>query len=88
MELEPVHLCRCPINFLQEPVKYYTSMLVIFHIHQDFHQVGVIGHFEMRTSNLNSKRLDLTYLTVSVLVLDLIDLGFVRETIILKTWNI
>ena len=30
LELEPLHLCRCPIHFLQEPVKSYASMLEIF----------------------------------------------------------
>ena len=46
----------------------------------------MIGHFEMRTSNVNSKILDLTDL-VSVPVLDLDDLGFFKETLIFKTWN-
>ena len=58
LELEPLHLCRCPIHFLQEPLRSYTSMLGIFQLHQ----AGVISHFEMRTSNVNSKRLDLTNL--------------------------
>ena len=49
-------MCRCPIHFLQELVKSYTSMLGICQFHQD----GVISHHEMRTSTVNSKRLDLT----------------------------
>ena len=38
----------------------YTSMLGIFQIKQYYRQADVIDFFEMRTSNENSKRLDLT----------------------------
>ena len=38
----------------------YTSMLGICQLHQAYHQADVIDHFEMRTSNENRKRLDLT----------------------------
>ena len=52
------------------------------------HQADVIDHFEMRTSNENSKS-SLSYrFEVSVLVPELADLGFVRETLFFKTWNI
>ena len=51
-------------------------------------KLGVISHFEMRTSNVNSKRLDLYRFEVSVLVPELADLGFVRETLIFKSWKI
>ena len=37
-----------------------TSMLGICELHQAYHQYYVIDHFEMRTSNENSKGLDLT----------------------------
>ena len=55
--------------------------------HQACHQASVISHLEMRTSTVNIKRLDLTDFEVSILVLELADLGFVRETLIFKTWN-
>ena len=38
----------------------YTSMLGSCQLHQAYHQDDMIDHFEMRTSNENSKRLDLT----------------------------
>ena len=63
-------------------------MLGIFHPHQYFHQVGLISHFEMRTSTVNRKKIRSYQFEVSILVLELADLGVVRETLILKTWNI
>ena len=42
----------------------------------------------MRTSNKNSKRLDLTNLRCPSWFRSWLDLGFVRETLIFKTWNI
>ena len=58
-------------------------MLGSCHLNQACHQAGVISHFEMRTSNVNRKILE-----VSILVPNLVDLGFVSETLILKTWNL
>ena len=63
-------------------------MLGIFQPHQACHQADVIDHFEMTTSNENSKRLDLTDLRCPVLVPEMADLGFVRENLIFKTWNL
>ena len=63
-------------------------MLGSCQLHQAYHQDDVIDHFEMRTSNENSKNIRSYRIEVSVLVLELADLGFVRETLILKTWNI
>ena len=48
----------------------------------------MIDHFEMRTSNSNSKRLDLTDLRCPSCFSELADLGLVRETLIFKTWNL
>ena len=47
-------------NFLQETVRSNTSMVGSWEFHQACQQAGLISHFEMRTSNVNSKRLDLT----------------------------
>ena len=46
-------------HFLQETVRSNTSMVGSWQFHQSCHQAGVISHFEMRTSNVNSKILDL-----------------------------
>ena len=63
-------------------------MLGIFQLHQAYHQADVIDHFEMRTSNENSQKIRSYRFEVSVLVPELANPGFVRGTLILKTWNI
>ena len=63
-------------------------MLVSCPLHEDYHQADVIDHFEMRTSNENNKGFRSYQFEVFVLVLELDDLGFFIETLILKTWNI
>ena len=50
-----------------------------------FHQASVISHFEMRTSNVNSKKIRSYRFEVFILVLELLDLGFARETLNFKT---
>ena len=62
-------------------------MLGSCQIHQYYHQADVIDHFEMRTSNENRKKIISYRFEVFVLVSELADLGFVREPLILKTWN-
>ena len=87
LELEPLHLCRCPIHFSSRTskiLKSYASMLESFQLHQACHQARVIGHFEMRTSNVNSKKFRSYQFGVSILVPELADLGFVGETLIFK----
>ena len=61
-------------------------MIVSCQLHQACHQDDVISHLEIRTSTVNSKRLDLTDLRCPSP--ELADLGFVRETLIFKNWNI
>ena len=56
--------------------------------HQAFHQADVIDQFEMRTSNENSKGLDLYRFEVFVLVPEPANLRFAIENLIFKTWNI
>ena len=63
-------------------------MLGSYQLHQACDQVGVISHFQMRTSNVNRKKIRSYRFEVSVLVPNLDDLGFFSETIIFKTWNL
>ena len=58
-------------------------MLESCELQQAYHQADVIDHFEIRTSNENSKGLDLTDLRC----LSWFWSGFVIETLIFKTWN-
>ena len=60
-------------------------MFESFQLHQAWNQADVIDHFEMRTSNENIRSYRFE---VSVQVPELADLGFLRETLIFKTWNI
>ena len=62
-------------------------MLGIFQLYQAYHQADVIDHFETITSNENRKIRSYQF-EVSVLVPELADLGFVRETLIFKTLNL
>ena len=64
------------------------SILESCKIHQACNQGGVISHFEMRNSNVNNKKIRYYQFEVSVQVLELDDLGFVKETLIFKNWNI
>ena len=50
-------------------------------------KLGVMSHFEIRTSNGNSKDLYLYRFEVYDLLSELADLGFVKETLIFQTWN-
>ena len=63
-------------------------MLGSCQLHQACHQAYVIDHFEMRTSNENIENITSYRFEVSDLVPELSDLGFVRETLIFKTWNL
>ena len=60
----------------------------ICQLRQAYHQADVIDHFEMRTSNANSKKIRSYRFEMSVLVPELADLGFVRETLIFKKLGI
>ena len=51
-------------------------------------KLGVMSHFEMRTSNGNNQRFRSYQFEVSDLVWELADLGFVRETLIFETWSL
>ena len=63
-------------------------MLGSCQLQQAYHRADVIDHFEMRTSNENRKKIRSYRFEVSVLVPELVYLGFVKETLILKTWNL
>ena len=63
-------------------------MLGSFQLYPAYHQADVIDHFEMRTLNANSQKIRSYRFEVSVLLPELADLGFVRETLILKSWNL
>ena len=57
-------------------------------LQQAYHQADVIDHFEMRTSNENSKGFRSYQFEVFILVPELVDLGFVIETLIFQIWNL